>query len=489
MWTRPIKQLLSKRTLSVATKEMSGSSELPVLFNVRDTGRIINLNRPKALNALNEEMCTLMFKTLNEYSKSDLAKTIIIKSTNSPRSFCAGGDVKQVAQYNLTNKIQDSIKLFQSEYSLNYLLATYNKPVVTFMDGITMGGGVGLSIHSPFRVATSNTKWAMPEMDIGFFPDVGVTFALPQLITIGNLNCQMALYLCLTGDILSGEDAYLLGLASHYISVENLPYMEERLAEIIVPDIYHRDRQTNNQKHFEFFDMVNGALNEFSETTFPKDYKFTFDNNKLNVIEKCFNINEIVTVNDIIDKLTTLADGSPDTREFALQTKEKLLKKSFTSMNVAINLMKKNKDDHIESALRRDLITAANMCLNVTNLSEFSDATEHKLIKKNKIPYDWKMNDPAVQDHQKILDIITKTPSNGFANIDIIPNNINVTWTQYPFHLRYQIPTEKVIQKHLVNYPNQNRNEVINYFYNINDCTEHKLGIKMMVQKVMERLS
>lgn len=492
MLTRSIKQLFSKRTISSLNKVMSTESELPVLFNVKDTGRIISLNRPFNLNALNEEMCSVMFDTLNEYSKSNISKLIIIKSTNSPRAFCAGGDVKQVAKNNLSGKILASINFFQKEYSLNYLLATYDKPVIAFMDGITMGGGVGLSIHSPFRVATANTKWAMPEMDIGFFPDIGATFALPKLITIGNINCQMALYLCLSGEVLSGEDAYLLGLASHYVSVENLNSLEERLAEIIVPSIYQSNpsrKSINDEEKVKFFDMVNGALNEFTETKFPKDFKFSFDDDKLNVIEKCFNINEIESVNDIIQKLYSYEGDSITSKNFAILTKNKLLAKSFTSMNVAINLMKKNKDDHIESALRRDLITAKNMCLKENHLSEFSLATEHKLIKKIKTPYPWKLNEEALQKHHIIMDIVNKEMSEKFKNIDIIPNYNNITWTQYPFHLKYQMPTEKAVQKYLKNYPDQNKNEIINYFYNINDDTEHKLGIKLMVERILERIS
>ena len=176
------------RTFMNTQAQLNSAADPPVLFTVQDTARVITLNRPKKLNALNTEMSESVFKTLNEYAKSGTTNLVILKSSNHPRSFCAGGDVAAVAAYNLNKEFSKSIELFTHEYSLDFQLATYLKPIVTFMDGITMGGGVGLSIHTPFRIATENTKWAMPEMDIGFFPDVGSTFALPRVITLSLIH-------------------------------------------------------------------------------------------------------------------------------------------------------------------------------------------------------------------------------------------------------------------------------------------------------------
>lgn len=137
---------------------------------------------------------------LQEWEKSQLANIVVIKGEG--RAFCAGGDVAALAQQNEQGPEgqQKSTDYFALEYQLDHLIATYSKPYVAFMDGITMGGGVGLSVHAPFRIATENTVFAMPETTIGFFPDVGASFFLSRL------EGQLGLYLALTSDQLKGAN-------------------------------------------------------------------------------------------------------------------------------------------------------------------------------------------------------------------------------------------------------------------------------------------
>lgn len=162
--------------------------------------RTIELNRPKKLNSLNGSMARKIIPRLREWSQSQLANVIIIKGNG--RAFCAGGDVAALAELNQqgTEGQQQSSDYFGLEYKLDHLIATYSKPYVAFMDGITMGGGVGLSVHAPFRIATENTVFAMPETTIGFFPDVGASFFLPRM------DGQMGTYLALTSEQLKGVD-------------------------------------------------------------------------------------------------------------------------------------------------------------------------------------------------------------------------------------------------------------------------------------------
>lgn len=463
-----------------------------VQYQVKDTARLVILNRPEKLNALNTQMCQSMFDTINEYSKSDLINLVIIKSSNAPRSLCAGGDVAIVAVNNLAGKFEDSIKVFTAEYSLNYLLATFNKPIVTFMDGITMGGGVGVSIHSPFRIATEHTKWAMPEMDIGFFPDVGTTFALSRILTLANNNSQMALYLSLTGDVIGGEDAYILGLASHYVSHANISRLETRLGEV---DVFRGNKGKINDETIRIledqnrvtslYDMIDDSIKEYAEPRFPKDYKFKFDHDQLTVIERCFNINSISNIEDIFHNLKTFENGSIEARKFAISLERKLRSKSLTSMEVAIKLIKDNSEDHIEAALRRDLCVAINMCYNETGISEFSKATKFKLIDKAKTPYLWKQERPLTATELNSLFSI-KTPH----PISLWENNINVTWKRYPYHLKYQLPTEAKIMEYItenIKDANNMERDTINHFLNYNKYTMDKLGIKIICQKVIER--
>lgn len=461
--TRNIPRYLNFRTLSTSTVRMSEPS---VLYSVQDTARIVTLNRPKKLNALNEEMCRSIFDTLQEYSKSDATNLVVINSSNFPRSLCAGGDVASVAQYNIDKKFEASINCFKAEYSLNFQLATYQKPVVVFMDGITMGGGVGLSIHTPFRIATENTKWAMPETEIGFFPDVGTTFALPRLVTLANQNNQMALYLTLTGEIITGEDAYLLGLASHYIPHSNIEALQKRIGEL------HPGLDVKNFSD-EFYASVNLAIEEFA-TPLPQDHKFKFNPAQLEVIEKCFNLSSTQSIGTIFSQLASF-QGTPEMMEFAKATKEKLETKSLTSMQTAIRLIQENSRDDIESALKRDLCTAVNFCVNDSGLAEFSAATKHKLLDKQKVPYSWKQSTELTP--QEVTSVISPKPS---LPVSLIRNNANVTWSQYPHSLRYQLPRDydiKDVVNKLYRSGPVKRGDVIKYFTETHPETKGKLGV------------
>lgn len=179
-------------------KELPGDEDNDVLFKTIYGVRTIELNRPKKLNSLNGSMARKILPRLKEWEKSQLANVIVIKG--SGRAFCAGGDVAALAMENKEGPAgqQRSKDYFALEYKLDHVIATCSKPYVAFMDGITMGGGVGLSVHAPFRIATENTVFAMPETTIGFFPDVGASFFLPRM------DGETGTYLALTSEQLKG---------------------------------------------------------------------------------------------------------------------------------------------------------------------------------------------------------------------------------------------------------------------------------------------
>ncbi|GMM58357.1 3-hydroxyisobutyryl-CoA hydrolase [Maudiozyma humilis] len=471
---------------SSQTRSVDGNApsiEQPeVLFQVKDTARVVTLNRPKKLNALNTNMCSMMFETLNEYSKSDLINLVILKSSSGKRAFCAGGDVASVASFNLANEYNKSVEFFQHEYSLNFQLATFNKPVVSIMDGITMGGGVGLSIHTPFRIATEHTKWAMPEMDIGFFPDVGVTFALPRVITIANNEAQMALYLCLTGDVLSGADAYMLGLASHYVTHDNLVNLERRLGEVTVPNVFRGQfRQQDEDTGRKMMQIINNSIQEFAPQL-PQGYKFRYTDAQLDVIEQCFSVKKVQSVDDVLHNLEAY-EGPLEGKNFALEVRGKLQQKSHTSMALAIRLLQENSKDHIEAALRRDLYTAANMCHNnVDGLSEFSEATNAKLTLKQKNAYNWKNNDKAILSTQ-ITSLTSPKPS---IPVSLLKNSVNVTWNSYPTHEWYQLPSENKVLD-LIKTKRFTKETLFEYFCDNNTNTKDKAGVKELCTSIIRR--
>jgi enoyl-CoA hydratase len=185
-----------------------------VLVSVEGKVGRLRLNRPKAIHALNEAMCRTMIDALVMW-RSDQEVELVLLDHAEGRGFCAGGDVRAVAESGKGDGVL-ARAFFHTEYQLNHLLFTYAKPVVSFLDGIVMGGGVGIGLPAKFRVATERTMFAMPEATIGLFPDVGGGWYLSRL------PGRLGQYLALTAARLDGADARAIGLATHYIPSDAL---------------------------------------------------------------------------------------------------------------------------------------------------------------------------------------------------------------------------------------------------------------------------
>jgi len=187
-------------------------------------GRVgrLRLNRPKAIHALTRDMCTAMIAALLPWREDPGVEAVMLDHAEG-RGFCAGGDVVMLAKSGAGDG-SEARAFFFEEYRLNHLLFTYAKPTVAFMDGITMGGGVGISQPCRFRVATENTRFAMPETAIGLFPDVGGGWYLPRL------PGRTGQFLALTGARLDGSECLHLGLATHYIPSLALDDLKARIA-------------------------------------------------------------------------------------------------------------------------------------------------------------------------------------------------------------------------------------------------------------------
>ena len=184
----------------------------------------ISLNRPKAIHALTTEMCVAIADALTGWSDSDGIAAVMIDHAEG-RGFCAGGDIAMLRSSALNDEGKTGREFFHAEYRLNHQLFTYTKPVVAFMDGITTGGGVGISQPAAFRVATENTKFAMPETGIGLFPDVGGGWYLSRL------PGRIGQFLALTGARLDGAECHAVGLATHYIASENLARVKAAIVD------------------------------------------------------------------------------------------------------------------------------------------------------------------------------------------------------------------------------------------------------------------
>ena len=192
-----------------------------VLISIEGGVGRIRLDRPKAIHALTTEMCEAMSRALLQWAHNPAVEIVLIDHAEG-RGFCAGGDVVMLARSG-NEDAEEARRFFFAEYRLNHLLFTYPKPTIAIMDGITMGGGVGISQPCDFRIATENTRLAMPETGIGMFPDVGGGWYLPRL------PGRIGQFMVLTGARLDGAECHYLNLATHFVEQAGLEELVERI--------------------------------------------------------------------------------------------------------------------------------------------------------------------------------------------------------------------------------------------------------------------
>ncbi len=187
-----------------------------VLIRVSGACGRITLNRPRAMNALSATMVDEMHTALERWAQDAQIHFVLVDGAGD-RGLCAGGDIRALYNAIVTNQRELAMDFFRNEYRLNYYISRYPKPYVVLMDGIVMGGGIGIASHGSHRVVTERSLLAMPETAIGFIPDVGGTHLL------GAAPGEVGTYMGLTGSRLGAADAILCGLADTMIRAENLP--------------------------------------------------------------------------------------------------------------------------------------------------------------------------------------------------------------------------------------------------------------------------
>lgn len=285
-----------------------------ILLKVEGHAGFISLNRPSALHALTLPMVHAMTAALLQWRDDPAVKCVVIDHADG-RGFCAGGDIAFLRNSAMNDGGVSGLKFFHDEYQLNHLLINYPKPVVAFMDGITMGGGVGISQPARFRVATENTKFAMPETGIGLFPDVGGGWYLSRL------EGRVGQFLALTGARIAGAGCLSLGLATHYMTSNALAEAKSRIAT-------------------EDVERIDGILGTLSVT--PPDSK---------IVETLFQINRHFASDRLEDilaslegdesdwamkELATLRTKSPQTCKVALRQLAESLKLTDFADNMAM---------------------------------------------------------------------------------------------------------------------------------------------------------
>lgn len=253
---------------------------------------VVTLTRPKALNALTHRMVKALARALDAWEADPDVKLVVVKGEG--RAFCAGGDI--LAVYEAGRSGNASPDFFADEYRLNARIRRFSKPYVALIDGIVMGGGVGISSHGSHRVMTENAVFAMPEVGIGFFPDVGGSYILPRL------SGSFGMYLALTGNRIRYGDALGSGLATHAIEAGTLAQVFDDLCAGGEADNTLRDLGTTPAR-------------EMDEAT-------------LHAIQHHFSHGDLAGV-------VASLEGSRRSDPFAAATLETMLKRSPTSLNIA----------------------------------------------------------------------------------------------------------------------------------------------------------
>ena len=200
------------------------SETVEVSIRVHDGIGHLTLNRPEALNALTHSMVLLLTEALTAWRDSSEVSLVVLDGAGD-RGLCAGGDVRVLYDNAVSGDTAASLAFLRDEYRLNAMIAEYPKPFVAIMDGVTMGGGIGLAGHASIRVVTERSKLAMPETRIGFCPDVGGTWLLARA------PGELGTYLALSSATMSGSDALALGFADYFVPSRLLPHLLLAFAE------------------------------------------------------------------------------------------------------------------------------------------------------------------------------------------------------------------------------------------------------------------
>ncbi len=326
-------------------EQTSSAADGEILF-ARESGLArVTLNRPKALNALTQTMALALDARLKEWQADDSVKAVAI--TGAAREdgrvpFCSGGDIRFLHQQQNDPERQFAVTFYEQEYRLNTLVFRFPKPYVALIDGVVMGGGVGISFHGSHRVMSENALFAMPETGIGLFPDVGATYFLPRCPGL------MGLYMGLTGARIGVADALYLGLATHHVPSARMAEFDAALGSAGAD--------------------IDGAIGEF--TADPGEAPLAAQQE---VVDRCFAGN---SVEAILDNLA--AEGT----EWAEQTSAALLEKSPTSLKITHRQLTQYNDLDFEAAMEVEY----RMAIRCNFSHEFYEGIRAQIIDKDRQP-------------------------------------------------------------------------------------------------------
>ncbi|KAL6906425.1 hypothetical protein ACP4OV_004026 [Aristida adscensionis] len=351
---------LSTLNPSYAAGAASVSDE--VLVEGKASARAAVLNRPGYLNALT----TTMGARLNKFYESweDNPDIGFVMMKGSGRAFCAGGDVVRLRELVSEGKMDECKDFFKTLYMYIYVLGTYLKPHVAILDGVTMGGGGGVSIPGTFRIATERTVFATPEVHIGFHPDAAASFYL------SHLTGHVGEYLALTGEKLTGADMIALGLATHYSMSEHLDLVDERLAKLVTDDP----------------SVIDSSLAQYGDMVYPA--KTSIVHSMLEVIDKCFSYE---TVEEIVDALES--EAAKLNEEWCTLALKRLKEASPLALKVSLQSIREGRYQTLDECLVREYRMSING-ISKQFSHEFCEGVRARLVDKDLAP---KWDPPALE--------------------------------------------------------------------------------------------
>jgi enoyl-CoA hydratase len=320
------------------------NEQAEILFERRGAAGIVTLNRPQALNAVTHAMVRALDAQLRAWAQ-DPAIACVIVTAAGQKAFSAGGDIRVLWEMGRDGRQEEALTFWREEYHLNSFIKHYPKPYVALIDGIVMGGGVGVSIHGSHRVAGNRYQFAMPEVGIGFFPDVGASWFLPRM------PGETGAYLALTGDRARVADAVTSGLATHAIPSERWPDLIEGLCGTV---------------------PVGATLNAFAAT--PDGTGPLSEHRAL--IDRVFAANSVEDILAGLDR--EVAAGS----EFAKATAALMRTKSPTSLKIALKQMREGRDVSFNACMNMEF----RIVNRVVYGKEFYEGVRATIIDKDQKP-------------------------------------------------------------------------------------------------------
>ncbi|XP_034705164.1 3-hydroxyisobutyryl-CoA hydrolase 1-like [Vitis riparia] len=379
----------------MASLFLSNPETNQVLFEESSNARKMILNRPHKLNSLTYEMISQILRNLEVYEKDPMIKILIVKGQG--KAFCAGGDVVRVVISINEGHWSFGASFYKKQLTLDYLLATCTKPLVSLINGIVMGGGARLSMNSMFRVVTENTVFAMPEGQIGFFPDVGASYFLSRL------PGSFGEYLGLTGARLDGSEMLACGLATHFVLSKDLLLLESALSGVASSDASTISR------------VINGFSSKIS---LKKESAYR----RLETINKCFSRRTVEEILSILENEAAIGDN-----KWIIQAISSMKSASPTSLKIFLKLIREGRTKELKDCLIQDYTIACHVFQRSFN-PDFIEGSRAKLFEKRKQPK-WEPSKLELVSDEFVDQYFEKVDDDDWEYLQLPPRaNLAKTW-------------------------------------------------------------